>query len=756
MFSTFGDNLLWSLKISGLTLFLNVLISLPAGYAIVRKSFPGKRLLFSLLTLPLYVPGAVIGISLILTYNFTYHLTTSMWGLVFAMTLGTFPLMLTPIVVAMKDLPIVFEEAAACLGASSWQTYRKIVFPLIGPGISAGLLLSFIIVFNEYLVTLFVHPPGHRDRAAPRLQPDPDRRPRPDDGRPRRDDAGDLVPGGDPVLPDLRDPPSQGHLHPLMSTVRLASVTKHYGSTIAVHELDLDVADGELVTLLGPSGCGKTTTLRMVAGLIEPTAGRIWFDDQDVTFIPPRARNIGFVFQTPALFPHLSVADNVAFGLSVKGRPKAAIRDRVAEMLAMVGLPEYGARMPAQMSGGQQQRVALARVLATDPRVLLFDEPLSALDRNLRDTLKYSILELQRRTGKTAIYVTHDQSEAFAISDRIVVMNAGRVEQIGTQMDIYLEPRTPFVAEFIGANNVLPGVVEGVAQASGGGDADRRREPGHRGRRHDARRRPRPARPRTRRSRRRRPGRRLSPARGHPVLDEGAPADAGNVVEADVERVIFEGPTVQLRVRVGDRPLRVGRRRRPAPVHREQRREAPPRVRRPDDHPGDRRGGRCRRWSPAVPSRSPCRRRPRERRRTTASAGRLPDRLRPGARRRAAGVRPPAVPRRHDGRPVAALRGPLAGPHLAGVHLVETLELDDLVALERDACPGRARSSGSAAARRSTSRSSSPGRAGCRSSRSRPRRRSTRRSAIGPGSATTAASATSAGRSPRPSTSTST
>jgi putative spermidine/putrescine transport system permease protein len=158
--NTFGDNLLWSLKISALTLVLNLVISLPAGYAIVRRSFPGKRALFSLLTLPLYVPGAVIGISLVLTYNFTYHLTTSMWGLVFAMTVGTFPLMLTPVVVAMKDLPIVFEEAASCLGASSWQTYRKIVFPLIGPGISAGLLLSFIIVFNEYLVTLFVHPPG--------------------------------------------------------------------------------------------------------------------------------------------------------------------------------------------------------------------------------------------------------------------------------------------------------------------------------------------------------------------------------------------------------------------------------------------------------------------------------------------------------------------------------------------------------------------------------------------------------------------
>ena len=155
---TFGDNLLWSLKISGLTLLINTLVSLPAAYAIVRHSFPGKRLLFSVLTLPLYVPGAVIGISLVLTYNFTYHLTTSMWGLVFAMVVGTFPLMLTPIIVALKDLPIVFEEAAECLGASRWTTFWRIVFPLIGPGVSAGLMLAFIIVFNEYLVTLFVHP----------------------------------------------------------------------------------------------------------------------------------------------------------------------------------------------------------------------------------------------------------------------------------------------------------------------------------------------------------------------------------------------------------------------------------------------------------------------------------------------------------------------------------------------------------------------------------------------------------------------
>ncbi|HXU86181.1 MAG TPA: ABC transporter ATP-binding protein [Verrucomicrobiae bacterium] len=335
-----------------------------------------------------------------------------------------------------------------------------------------------------------------------------------------------------------------------MSTVRLASITKHFGTTVAVHEFDLEVADGEFVTLLGPSGCGKTTTLRMIAGLVEPTGGRVWFDDQDVTFLPPRARNIGFVFQTPALFPHLSVAENVGFGLSVKGARKAAIASRVEEMLAMVDLTGYGARTPSQLSGGQQQRVALARVLATDPRVLLFDEPLSALDKNLRESLKFAIRELQRRTGKTSIYVTHDQSEAFAISDRIVVMNGGRVEQIGSQTEIYLRPRTGFVAEFIGANNALPGTVVALEPVSGtSGQSGEHRF-------------------------RIRSGEltlscrsRLPVALGDAVVAYLRPEDLAvvdddgaeyrNVVEGEVERVIFEGPTAQLRIRVAGREMRV-------------------------------------------------------------------------------------------------------------------------------------------------------------------------------------------------------
>jgi ABC-type Fe3+/spermidine/putrescine transport system ATPase subunit len=330
-----------------------------------------------------------------------------------------------------------------------------------------------------------------------------------------------------------------------MSTVRLEHVSKSYGTTVAVDDIDIEVADGEFLTLLGPSGCGKTTTLRMIAGLVEPSGGRIFFDDQDVTWLAPRQRNIGFVFQTPALFPHLSVADNIGFGLSVKGQKKPAITARVEEMLTMVGLAGYAGRMPNQLSGGQQQRVALARVLATDPRVLLFDEPLSALDKNLRDTLKYSILDLQRRTGKTAIYVTHDQSEAFAISDRIVVMNSGRIEQIGTQTDIYLHPETRYVAEFIGANNGLRGTLTGRDGEGAGSrwliDADGRTIRGSD-----------------------RPGLAVGQAvvayirpENIEIVDDGDAAAFANVIEGTIDRVIFEGPVAQVRVDVGGREFRV-------------------------------------------------------------------------------------------------------------------------------------------------------------------------------------------------------
>jgi ABC-type Fe3+/spermidine/putrescine transport system ATPase subunit len=331
-----------------------------------------------------------------------------------------------------------------------------------------------------------------------------------------------------------------------MTRVQLLDVTKRYGSTLAVDNVSADISDGEFVTLLGPSGCGKTTTLRMVAGLVDLTAGQIKFDGQVINNVPPHRRNIGLAFQSHALFPHLSVARNIAFGLEVKGAPKHEIQHRVAEMLDMIELSQHAERMPAQLSGGQQQRVALARMLATDPRVLLFDEPLSALDRNLRDTLKYSILDLQRRTGKTAIYVTHDQSEAFAISDRIFVMNEGRIEQAGTQLDIYLRPRTEFVAGFVGDNNAIPGEVVGVVGGAPG-------EPGLVDVRSGGMR-----------------LRGLDPGNvrvGDKVLAfvrpenievnlDGEPAEEPNLVRGRIDQIVFEGPTVRLIVDAGGVPIR--------------------------------------------------------------------------------------------------------------------------------------------------------------------------------------------------------
>lgn len=330
-----------------------------------------------------------------------------------------------------------------------------------------------------------------------------------------------------------------------MSRVRLVNISKHFGQSVAVDNVNLDIAEGEFVTLLGPSGCGKTTTLRMVAGLIDPTAGEIYFDEQLVNPLPPNRRNIGFVFQTHSLFPHMSVADNIAFGLSVKGEDKKKTEARVQEMLALVDLAGYEKRMPGQLSGGQQQRVALARVLATNPRVLLFDEPLSALDRNLRDTLKYNIRDLQRKTGKTAIYVTHDQSEAFAISDRIFVMNAGRVEQVGSQLDIYLHPQTKFVAEFIGSNNALAGQVVSTGETVGGRDVwirvqdQKIRAQDYLGLQNGdnvlAYVRPENIR----------------------VLDDGAGDNFLNAVQGTVEKIVFEGSTVHFDARVGESVLRV-------------------------------------------------------------------------------------------------------------------------------------------------------------------------------------------------------
>jgi len=228
----------------------------------------------------------------------------------------------------------------------------------------------------------------------------------------------------------------------------------------AVHNVNLDIEKGELVTLLGPSGCGKTTTLRMIAGFEFPTAGEIILDGQAINSLPPHKRDMSMVFQSYAIFPHLNVFENIAYGLNVQRLSKAVIKERVDKVLALVHLEGYGDRAPTQLSGGQQQRVALARALVMEPKVLLMDEPLSNLDAKLREEMRTEIRRIQKEMNITSVYVTHDQIEAMTLSDRIVVMNLGVIEQIGTPMEMYRYPNSRFVANFIGRADFVKGIVE--------------------------------------------------------------------------------------------------------------------------------------------------------------------------------------------------------------------------------------------------------------------------------------------------------
>jgi spermidine/putrescine transport system ATP-binding protein len=242
--------------------------------------------------------------------------------------------------------------------------------------------------------------------------------------------------------------------------VRLERVTKDFGEMVAVDDLSLDIAEGEFFSMLGPSGCGKTTTLRMIGGFEEPTRGTIYLGGRDVTDLPPYRRDVNTVFQSYALFPHLNVEDNVAFGLRRKKVPSGEIKTRVAEAMRLVDLGGFERRKPAQMSGGQQQRVALARALVNHPKVLLLDEPLGALDLKLRKQMQLELKRIQQEVGITFIYVTHDQEEAMTMSDRLAVMRHGKIEQIGPPEEVYETPQTEFVASFLGASNLIAGEVK--------------------------------------------------------------------------------------------------------------------------------------------------------------------------------------------------------------------------------------------------------------------------------------------------------
>lgn len=247
----------------------------------------------------------------------------------------------------------------------------------------------------------------------------------------------------------------------MQPVVQFENVTKRYGNVVAVDNLNLNIEPGKFVTLLGPSGCGKTTSLRMLGGFETPSSGRILLAGRDVTRLPPNKRDVNIVFQDYALFPHMNVARNIAFGLELKGHSSGAIHRRVAELLELVQLQDYARRMPSELSGGQRQRVALMRALAPDPQVLLLDEPLSALDAKLRQQMQIELKSIQEQTGKTFMFVTHDQEEALTMSDQIVVMNNGKIEQMGDPNTLYGRPGSVFVANFLGETNLLRGTVLG-------------------------------------------------------------------------------------------------------------------------------------------------------------------------------------------------------------------------------------------------------------------------------------------------------
>ncbi|GAP22145.1 ABC transporter ATP-binding protein [Leptolinea tardivitalis] len=241
-----------------------------------------------------------------------------------------------------------------------------------------------------------------------------------------------------------------------MSFIELSHVNKQFASNTAVKDFNLEANQGEFISFLGPSGCGKTTTLRMIAGFELPTSGQVTLAGQDMTYTPPNRRKVGMVFQSYALFPNMTVAENIGYGLRIAGKHKSEIKKRVDEMLILIHMEDFQSRFPGQLSGGQQQRVALARALAFQPQALLLDEPLSALDAKIRVELRQEIKRIQQQLGITTIYVTHDQEEALSLSDRIVVMNQGHIEQVGTPYEVYKTPATEFVASFVGHLNLLP------------------------------------------------------------------------------------------------------------------------------------------------------------------------------------------------------------------------------------------------------------------------------------------------------------
>jgi spermidine/putrescine ABC transporter ATP-binding subunit len=482
-----------SLRVAVIATVLACALGTPAGIGLARQRFPGRDLLYSLIVAPVIVPVLIIAISAYLMFA-SLRLVGTISALALTHSVLGVPFVVINVLAVMRTVDDRLELAARNLGATPWQTFWRITAPLVRAGILVGALLVFITSLDEAVVALFLS--GKNAITLPRMMWDSITR---DELNPTVTAIASLQIGlvvagmlgmevargrrarraERPQELDAARTAGEGFLYAAPggrrgAGLRLVNLTKQFGAVRAVDRASLDVQPGEFLTLLGPSGSGKTTILNMIAGFEIPTSGEILLGGVDVTRQPPDRRGMGMVFQNYALFPHMTVLENIAFPLRVRGVRGREVDARVGEALRLVRLDRYGARYPRQLSGGEQQRVALARALVFNPQLLLMDEPLAALDKHLRENMQIELRRLHEHLNITIVFVTHDQTEAMTMSDRIAVINRGRIEQVGTPSELYEAPANAFIAGFIGESNFLDGTVvsldgrEAVVRSAGG------------------------------------------------------------------------------------------------------------------------------------------------------------------------------------------------------------------------------------------------------------------------------------------------
>jgi putative spermidine/putrescine transport system ATP-binding protein len=483
----YRDTIFRSIMIGLTCLGCTLVLGIPAAYTMVKKQNRVTRLFEEFLVTPLAVPGLAIALALIISYGGFSNFRRSWFFILVGHIIFTLPFMVRSVIAVMSSINLnQFEEGAASLGAGFWNRFFQIAIPNAMPGILAGSLMVFTLSIGEFNLTWMLHTPltktlpvGLADSyASMRLEigsaytiafflmiipllvamqwvaKPPQKRRVAEKIAPLQNSSQESN-MEKTVLSSNSNNLDDGKRSHSGTSLYLENCSKTFAEgTQALKPFSLKVDAGETVVILGPSGCGKTTMLRIIAGL-ESTdpPGKVFFGDEDVTDLPIEKRNVGMVFQSYALFPNMNIAQNIAYGLKVRGFSSVERKSRVNEMLEMMKITELRNRRIEQLSGGQKQRVALARAIAVRPRLLLMDEPLTALDAKLRDTLRVEIDSLLRSLGITAIYVTHDQAEAMALGDRIVVMEIAKVAQIGNPREIYFKPQNRFVADFIGTIN---------------------------------------------------------------------------------------------------------------------------------------------------------------------------------------------------------------------------------------------------------------------------------------------------------------